>query len=327
METILEIENNRRIQNMYSNKILLITCDNWKSLGMPHFVHTMEYFYFATSVILQYNNYLIVLQIPQTSYLSNYVIRYINFLYNKLNNFIFTENINKFKYDIVFKFSHFCGIMRDDVEYNKNGFKKMDKFINWKDNSIKNDYYNLWFPHTNISDIDTINKFFFPGENKKKMLIGLINRRINNGRSICNEIEICTKIKERFNVNVDVIYFENISFEEQISFFENHNIIISPHGAQLVSIPFAPKEALIIECCHEEYHPYYYFPGLSYSSNKNHVMLCDDHTVFPKWRSPIYENRDQLKLNMNVNCEKLTEVIEYYINNNYTLNEQKCYLY
>jgi len=321
----METENKIRMQNMHNNKNLLITCDNWNSFGMPHFVHTMEYFYFATSVILQYNNYLIVLQIPQTSYTSMYVNSYIKFLYGKLNNFIFTENTNHFRYDIIFKFSHFCGIMRDDVEYNKNGFKQLDNFVNWKDNSIKNGYYNLWFPHTNIGNISN----FFSGENKQKMSIGLINRRTNSGRSIHNEVEICNKIKERFDVQVDVIYFENISFEQQISFFENHNIIISPHGAQLVSIPFAPKEALIIECCHEEYHPYYYFPGLSYSSNKNHVMLCDDHSVFPNWRSPMFENQNQLKLNMNVKCEKIIEIIECYTNNNYTLTvtEKKCYLY
>lgn len=325
MEFSIERENEVRMQNMHNNNKLLITCDNWQAFGMPHFVHTMEYFYFATSVILQYNNHLIVLQIPQTSYISMYVNKYINFMYKKLNNFIFIGNTNNFNYDMVLKFSHFCGIMRNEEDY-KSGFKKIDKFINWKDNSIKNDYYNLWFPHTNMNDIDRINNFF-SGENKKKILIGLINRRINNGRSICNEEEICNKIKERFNVVVDVIYFENISFEEQISFFQNHNIIISPHGAQLVSIPFSPNDALIIECCHEEYHPYYYFPGLSYSSNKNHIMLCDDHSVFPNWRSPIYENQNQLKLNMNIKCEKIIEVIEYYISNNYTLNEKKCYLY
>jgi hypothetical protein len=168
---------------------------------------------------------------------------------------------------------------------------------------------------------------FFSKINSKNLSIGLINRKITSGRSIYNEIEICDKIKDIFKVDVDVIYFENISFEEQISFFLNHNVIISPHGAQLVNIPFAPIDALIIECCHEEYHPYYYFPGLSYSSNKNHIMICDDHSVFPNWRSPIYKNYNQLKLNMNVKYEKIIEVILYYINNNYTLNEKKCYLY
>ena len=108
METIIETENKRRMANMYNNKNLLITCDNWTTLGMPHFVHTMEYFYFATSIMLQYKNYLIVLQIPQTSYISTYVISYINFLYKKLNNFIFIKNINNFNYDVVLKFSHFC---------------------------------------------------------------------------------------------------------------------------------------------------------------------------------------------------------------------------
>ena len=56
-------------------------------------------------------------------------------------------------------------------------------------------------------------------------------------------------------------------------------------------------------------------------------MICDDHSVFPTWRSPIYKNYNQLKLNMNVKYEKIIEVILYYINNNYTLNEKKCYLY
>ena len=66
MVLIIDKINIQRIENMLHNKKLLVTCDNWNTFGMPHFVHTMEYFYFATSIILQYNEYLVVIQIPQT---------------------------------------------------------------------------------------------------------------------------------------------------------------------------------------------------------------------------------------------------------------------
>jgi capsular polysaccharide biosynthesis protein len=156
----------------------------------------------------------------------------------------------------------------------------------------------------------------------------LINRKIENGRHILNETQICKLIKTTFNIDIDIEYFEDKTFIEQINFFKTHNIIISSHGAQLVSIPFMKKKSLVIECCHEEYHPYYYFPGLSYTSNKYHVMVCDNHSVFPKWKSPEYEkNNNQLKLNINVNCNKLINIIKLYKINNNNLPERKCYLY
>jgi len=77
--------------------------------------------------------------------------------------------------------------------------------------------------------------------------------------------------------------FEDNSLDYQIKFFNEHKIIISPHGAQLCSIPFSQDNSLIIECAHDEWHPYVYFPGLSYTSNKYHAMICDDHSVFPEW--------------------------------------------
>ena len=144
--------------------------------------------------------------------------------------------------------------------------------------------------------------------------IGLVNREVN--RVLLNATELCEAIKHRFGLEVNVTCFEDKSFDYQIEFFNKHNIIISPHGAQLCSAPFAQDDSLIIECVHEEWHPYHYFPGLSYSSNKYHAMICDDHSVYPNVSSKKYIKCRQEKLDITVDIRKVTEIIGIYLKNN-----------
>ena len=57
-------------------------------------------------------------------------------------------------------------------------------------------------------------------------------------------------------------------------------------------------------------------------------MICDNHNVFPKWKSEKYEKeRNQLKLNIEANTDKIINIIKNYKNNNNRLEEKKCYLY
>ena len=159
-------------------------------------------------------------------------------------------------------------------------------------------------------------------ENNKGIKIGLVNRIKN--RILLNQEEICDSIYETFKINVDIVYFEDKSFDYQINFFNKHDIIISPHGAQLCSIPFAPNDALIIECVSEEWHPYSYFPGLSYTSNKYHVMLCDMHEVFSRGQSCRYKGN--LKFNITTDPQKIINIIDIYLKNSKKLNRHNCYL-
>ena len=184
-----------------------------------------------------------------------------------------------------------------------------------------------WFPNYNSEKIK--NLFLNNSNCNNNIKIGLVNRK--NNRILTNYKEVCDNIKKSFNIEVDITYFEDKSFDYQIKFFNEHKIIISPHGAQLCSIPFAQEKSLIIECVHEEWHPYDYFPGLSNTSNMYHVMICDDHSFFPTWWSDKYINikrnrSDNSKLNINVNIEKVINIIKTYLKNNNKFESQDIYL-
>lgn len=275
--------------------------------GFPHFVHTMEYFYYFSEIIISNPSSLVVVVEPEQEYKSKFVEGYFQKLLVNYHNFIFTNPklINDYQPNEKQEFAH----------------NKLQEYTNFKyQDKIFNDKILTWFQKKSTSEI--IRKMFFPkNENISKIKIGIINRK--NNRILLNEKEISKKIFEEFNIITDTTIFEDKSFMSQISFFNEHNIIISPHGAQLCSIPFARENSLIIECCHEEWHPYDYFPGLSLTSSKIHVMMCDNHSVFPKAYSPEYKNKKK-KRNIKTDVNKIIKVIRSYINNE--LNSQQVYL-
>ena len=57
------------------------------------------------------------------------------------------------------------------------------------------------------------------------------------------------------------------------------------------------------------WHPYTYFTGLSYTSNKYHVML-DDHNMFPKW----FDTKNK-SLNVKIAPKRIIDIIADYIKN------------
>jgi hypothetical protein len=273
-----------------------------------HFVHYMEYLYFCSDIMLNDTklNYIIIEPINKSN--SRYVKSFINTLIKKFPNLVFKKQYNKNDIFKEYKYKH---------DSKLNG--KNDIFI-LNDKKILGNYYN-WFPNNNS---EKLRNLFLNSPNNNKLKIGLINRKDN--RILTNYKQLCDKIKSNFNIDVDITYFEDKSFEYQIKFFNEHKIIISPHGAQLCSIPFSQDNSLIIECVHDEWHPYYYFPGLSYTSNKYHVMICDDHSVFPKWWSEKYNNKkNNNRLNINVNIQKIINIINIYLKNN-KLDSKNCYL-
>ena len=148
---------------------------------------------------------------------------------------------------------------------------------------------------------------------KNKLKIGLLNRKKEYGRILVNAMEICEEIKKEFNLEVNHTYFENYSFEEQIKWFNNHNVIISPQGAQIVSIPFTKEKSLIIECCAKTAHPYYYHSAQSYENKNIHFLLCDNHDDFPLNQHIGYEN--QWYSNITTEPKKIIKAIYKYLNN------------
>ena len=79
--------------------------------------------------------------------------------------------------------------------------------------------------------------------------IGILNRKASNGRSIGNAESLIESITTKFfggdegerlssSPPVILTHFEGQPFQKQVQFFHDIDLLISPHGAQLIGIPF-----------------------------------------------------------------------------------------
>jgi hypothetical protein len=74
-------------------------------------------------------------------------------------------------------------------------------------------------------------------------------------------------------VEVEIVYFESKTFHEQLQYMSQHDLLVSSHGAQLVSIPFLPDCGGVLEFFQPSYFIPYYFGGLAAMSGLNHAYL------------------------------------------------------
>ena len=281
-----------------------------------HFVHYMQYLYWCFDTIINYNdpNYKYIIVEPINKSHGRYVKSFLKGILSKLKNIILMNEKEYYNIDprTIYKKYRFSPFTNREENFNLNGNIVRGEIINW-------------FPNNKLKIIrDLLIK-----SKETSLKIGLVNRKRN--RILLNSKELCDKIKEKFGIPVDVTFFEDKSFEYQIEFFNEHKIIISPHGAQLCSIPYTQDDSLIIECAHEEWHPYDYFPGLSIASNNYHYMICDDHSMFPiaysdKYINPAIGRSNNCRLNITVNIEKIINVIDNYLKNNNKLPNYNCNL-
>ena len=68
--------------------------------------------------------------------------------------------------------------------------------------------------------------------------VAVLNRR-KQMRKLLNAEDITTALQLQPGLNVSLYYFENATFGDQVQTFLDHDIIVSPHGAQLSGIVFA----------------------------------------------------------------------------------------
>ena len=309
--------NKIRLNNIKKKNCVIVTGRHLNNFS-PHFPHSMEYFYYATDIILD-NSCVVIVREPPVPYKSNYVISFIEKMYRNFENFIFLEWSYPIEGYKTFIYEHQVAgkgnknMIKDKylINYPYTGFEVIFK-------EIEHEYYN-WFPYKNslkMRDLFIENK-----KHKKFIKIGLINRKKN--RILKNYQEICEKIFEKFNIEVDITYFDDKSYDYQINFFYDHNIIIAAHGAELTSIPFLSDNGLIIETVPIGWHPYDYFAGLSFTSSKYHVIVCDDHSCFPK---NFNGNCKKDKMNYTIDSIKIIDIIDYYFKNNNKLSRHNCYL-
>lgn len=285
-----------------ATKIIIRTVPN---VNFPHFVHYMQYLFWAIDIVIYHAESPAIIVEPNNKSTSRYCNSFKNKIKESLNvNFV--DNYENNDIDKEYKY----------LWARKGGAEQTEKPGYFILNNEKKEYvYYNWFPNNNSKKIK---KICLNNHDNNTLTIGLINRK--NNRVLTNFQELCSSIKKKFDIDVDVTYFEDKSFDYQINFFNNHKIIISPHGAQLCSTPFLQNDGLIIECVHKEWHPYLYFPGLSNTSNKYHAIICDDHSSFPQWWSNEYTDKNtgvslNKKLNMRVNIEKVLNIIDLFLKN------------
>lgn len=77
--------------------------------------------------------------------------------------------------------------------------------------------------------------------------IGILNRQPSNGRFIHNAEMLRDSLEKALFSNetsssaspsIPIVFFEGRTFLEQVDFFQNTDIVLSPHGAQLTGVPF-----------------------------------------------------------------------------------------
>ncbi|GAX18230.1 hypothetical protein FisN_31Hu017 [Fistulifera solaris] len=118
--------------------------------------------------------------------------------------------------------------------------------------------------------------------------VGILNRRPANGRSIENSRDIMDQLHRVFGdkIQVDQIFFDLSTFQEQIAWFASHDIILTGHGAQETGMPFMPKCGAILEIFPFDYFVPDYFAALSDSTHVRHYIVNNDRS-----RDPITETQ------------------------------------
>jgi hypothetical protein len=109
--------------------------------------------------------------------------------------------------------------------------------------------------------------------------IGIINRRQNNKRSIINVETVASKLHTALGTDIDVAYFEEASFLEQVEFFSATDILISPHGAQLTGLPFMAGVsdcAAVVELFPRSYFTKYFYYLANVSGIKHYGLYFSD---------------------------------------------------
>jgi hypothetical protein len=106
-----------------------------------------------------------------------------------------------------------------------------------------------------------------------------INTNITTGkerREINNIDEVETYLKDKYGEQFKSIYFENVTFEEQVLLFNNAKIIVCAHGAVMANMFFCKQGTTIVEVtCHTDWP---FFDTLSTILKLKHIK-CNKNAV------------------------------------------------
>lgn len=94
-----------------------------------------------------------------------------------------------------------------------------------------------------------------------------------SSRNLKNVDALLREIRNRVGVRADVVYFEEMTFLEQVKAMNAADIVISPHGGQLVSLPFMPTCGAVLEIFPKGLFIPEFFGSLAVASGLNHSVL------------------------------------------------------
>lgn len=220
-----------------------------------HFVHAMEYFYKACSLSLESGGRLKMINPRHLKFKAGH--RFING---------FLDAVEDMK-----------GLaLNSGRSYELSELIELRTSPEWCPELIRNDNTQNWFHHYSYGNIIR-DHIIPPSEIRIKPRVGILNRNPNQYRSIINSQEIAQAIQSDLNLEVNEVCFDEFSFMDQVDFFNNHDIILSGHGAQLCSIPFLPDFGYMLELSHKDYYRPSYYGQLARNSGKNVISICSTH--------------------------------------------------
>ena len=140
--------------------------------------------------------------------------------------------------------------------------------------------------------------------------IGILNRA--QRRKFLNVETLRDALEANYKGSiVHIAYFERSEFMDQVRFFASHDIIISPHGAQLTGIPFLPSCSGVLEVFPAKYYVQDYFQRLAQSSNVSHATLYLSNSDDPVRETTVARESGLVGYYRNANlCPPLSKVLE-----------------
>jgi lipopolysaccharide biosynthesis glycosyltransferase len=220
-----------------------------------HFVHAMEYFYKASGLCIE----------------SQGAAKLVN-----PKHLVF-ETGDKFVKGFLNAIQDMDGLsFNEDKTYNRKHLIEIQTSPEWCPELIAKDSTSNWFTDSRLAK--KIRDHIIPSQPvRSNPRIAILNRLPSAYRSIINAKDIADAINKRFGFEVNIANFDGLDFTEQITFFNSHDIILSPHGAQLCSIPFLPDHGYVVEFSRKEYYRPDYFGELASHSGKNFISACSTH--------------------------------------------------
>lgn len=114
-------------------------------------------------------------------------------------------------------------------------------------------------------------------------VIRILNRLPSSNRTLLNVDKLQRQVSKMTDKHVNITYFEDTEFLEQVSVMMNTDILISPHGAQLTSLNFMPTCGGVFEAFAPGYWFPHFFGPLAASSGLGHGYVYTGYDLEQEW--------------------------------------------